>query len=636
MSTNMLTKSLIKQLASYAEYNFNNNLTLINLVQELFTSQPNLFPISKSLLNQMQQKIDNLTKINSKKSINENIETLDVNMLVKESEHVLKKNHAELINRATKGDYSNFFLLGYDKENTIFTQVMPDELVNHKLPKDVIYRVYFYAFNDNERKPDYDKIIDYTTDYDLLTFLKEINELDTRYQYYVTGQAKSSTIDQNLWNDRYYQIDYGAKSTGKLVTYIDTPIGILLNNTLTDRFSQPAKLVDSRTNARLAYTVSSMNEIDTYVNTKSIFGDENTYKSLVTVKDLNEYFKSDIAFLNIVQNLQKKLAENILDLKVINQIVLLKTSDSNLSTLIKADFVLKKFYELQNKTLLFKDASLKQLIIQMIYEQSKNIQASVNNKYDDTNTVGFTPEMQDFLNSYHISDYLNSDKETNYTLYELAKYMYDLTHKLPISQKMFNLINNSDTNLNSIYEQAKNLHLQDKLKPVSKDIKNKLLALMPGSVSHNKHNIFTIYEIKHNYNNSKYHKSKLLVHGTKDYSVLNILGQGLIDTDHLINGEYSHYKLTGNGLGNGIYFSRLDQVQKSLNYTNSNKYSDQYLFVCEVHYNNSIKTNIYTSRYAGKTDLIIGEKIGSYNRDELVAKRPDQVELKYLIKITTK
>ena len=147
----MLTKSLIKQLASYAEYNFNNNLTLINLVQELFTSQPNLFPISKSMLNQIQQKIDNLTKINSEKSINENIETLDVNMLVKESEHVLKKNHAELINSATKGDYSNFFLLGYDKENTIFTQVMPDKSINHKLPKDVIYRVYVYAFNDNER-----------------------------------------------------------------------------------------------------------------------------------------------------------------------------------------------------------------------------------------------------------------------------------------------------------------------------------------------------------------------------------------------------------------------------------------------------------------------------------------------------
>lgn len=634
MSKTIFNSKLIKKLASYSNYNFKNNLTLINIAQELFNYQPDLFPIKQTDINELQQKIIKYTNIDPNKTVQENINAIDINNLTSYHEPILKRVHTEL--------KSNNGWAGFSKNKAAFVIIQKENKINKNLPNHVLFRNYFYAFKDNKRVSDKDAIIDYTDQYDLFNFIKQLNQLDTKYQYYIVCETKNKFICKNLWQngalwfnddlyDKMFNLDSNLSSNchneplnlwGLLAWILDTTDNYML-----------VKLIDNLSLRFVAYTINNAEP----VSFSELAGMNIACKDdqAFNIEKLNPNNKQDQLMLKEVHDLKHKLNDGILQLNAFANSFVYKTTNSKLIELIKAFKILQILAEVQDKPLKFKDDSINQNIIQMIYEQSHNLDIKTSNNYSNKSAMLFSATMTDFLSSYHIADIANVVSKTQYTLLELVKYMYDLIHHLPVDQKMFNLINSGNTNLNSVYEQAINLHLQNKLEIASKDESDKILSLMPTDISKNKHNKFTIYQINSNYHTKKYDKSELLIHGTKDYSVLNILGQGLIDTEHLVKGNYDHYSLTGNGLGNGIYFARINQMQKSLNYTQDyDSQSDQYLFICQVYYNTTITTNYYNASLSNKADLIIGKGVGSYDRDELVAQRPNQVELKYLIKIT--
>ena len=122
--------------------------------------------------------------------------------------------------------------------------------------------------------------------------------------------------------------------------------------------------------------------------------------------------------------------------------------------------------------------------------------------------------------------------------------------------------------------------------------------------------------------------------------MLNILGEGLLDSVTLEKNHSKHYSYTGSGFCRGIYFARLDQADKSYNYTEeySNSADNEqvygYMFVADVAYHKARHVSYYDDVHLRQgEDLVWGDGVGSYDRDEIVAQKPSQVHLKYLIEL---
>ena len=210
--------------------------------------------------------------------------------------------------------------------------------------------------------------------------------------------------------------------------------------------------------------------------------------------------------------------------------------------------------------------------------------------------------------------------------------MDDVINKRPVNQRMFALIASDGRNTvslkNSEYglQQAINLNLNHKIDYATDEEQQNIINMLSPAV---RKSIVKIYRI---------HQDKILdghiktlVHGTSNISVLNILGQGLLDYNTLRRYGARNYRYTGSGLGDGIYFARPDQIEKSLNYTGYSEYS--YVFICSVANHNIYDIKHYNANLNSKNcDLVWGHAVGSYDRDELVAKSPKQVRLEYVIK----
>ena len=123
------------------------------------------------------------------------------------------------------------------------------------------------------------------------------------------------------------------------------------------------------------------------------------------------------------------------------------------------------------------------------------------------------------------------------------------------------------------------------------------------------------------------------IHGTAAVSIPSILQEGLKDYHSLKQENNRHYMYTGSGLGNGIYFARLNQFQKALNYTNSSS-KTKYALIAQVSYHQAFRTRHYDIAHKQNEDLVIGQGVGSHDRDEIVAQSPQQVQIKYLLEIT--
>ena len=87
-----------------------------------------------------------------------------------------------------------------------------------------------------------------------------------------------------------------------------------------------------------------------------------------------------------------------------------------------------------------------------------------------------------------------------------------------------------------------------------------------------------------------------------------------------------------NDLGRGIYFARLNQVSKSMNYTSSDKI--RYIFIADVAYTKIYEKHQYDgANLANNYDLKYGKHVGSYDRDEFVAKSYAQVYPLYMVAV---
>lgn len=146
-----------------------------------------------------------------------------------------------------------------------------------------------------------------------------------------------------------------------------------------------------------------------------------------------------------------------------------------------------------------------------------------------------------------------------------------------------------------------------------------------------------IFKIKNQKtSDSKNTKKFIGIHGTKPFSVPPIVNEGLKNYESLKQEENSHYSYTGSGLGTGVYFARLEQFQKAINYSDRGQVSN-YLFIGEVYYHKAKIVKRYGEyQLKDNEDLIVGKEVGGHNRDEIVVPNDNQINTKYLIELLPK
>ena len=289
-----------------------------------------------------------------------------------------------------------------------------------------------------------------------------------------------------------------------------------------------------------------------------------------------------------------------------------------------------------------------QPIIKMIYAQQDlfqpNFIKSNKNAKDMTTDMfsQFNSSMQEFLQNLRFNN-RHQDKAKQVQLIDILNYIHAVKHHQAITPQMMKLLvanDNQATNNQIALNEAYNAKLFDKMQKINNW--QGIPALQKLSL---KNRVLNVYAIGPAADNQTVNITPqagshqvTLVHGTQNFSLISILEKGLLTHHDLLDDNNQHYQYTGSALGDGIYFSRLDQAEKSANYTDLyDSTVNSFLFIADVQYNQIHEIQSYSDdQLTTNENLVWAHGVGSYDRDELVATSKEQVSLRYLVEIKPK
>lgn len=286
-----------------------------------------------------------------------------------------------------------------------------------------------------------------------------------------------------------------------------------------------------------------------------------------------------------------------------------------------------------------------QPIIKMIYAQQDLFQPNfISNKTVKNKTAAmfsqFNSSMQEFLKNLRF-DNRHQDKAKQVQLIDILNYIHAVKHHQAITPQMMKLLVTNDsqaTNNQIALNEAYNAKLFNKMQKINNW--QSIPALQKLSLKDRVLNVYAIGPTtdKQTVNITPQADSHqvTLVHGTQNFSLISILEKGLLTHHDLIDDNNQHYQYTGSALGDGVYFSRLDQAEKSANYTDAYHSSDinSFVFIADVNYDQIHDIDNYSDQpLQPHENLVWAHGVGSYDRDELVATSKEQVSLRYLVEI---
>lgn len=301
-------------------------------------------------------------------------------------------------------------------------------------------------------------------------------------------------------------------------------------------------------------------------------------------------------------------------------------------------FYLKSYYD----AIISQTTAIENLA-KLFYIQKSKLKPTV--KTDKYNIHDLSTDMQDFIHDFHYNS--NPSAFVEITNHELVDFMIDIQNNRPISEISLNwifsiatksLFSPSGHEKQLALKMIRDLNLNDKLIKLKKDdtvmVHIKQQLSQDNDFNH-QFKIQKIYQIKNSQSAKPFKHHQQLLHGTQNFSILPILSKGLLDAETLDQRSSSHYKYTGNGLGNGIYFAKPTESLKPAHYTGhySNSDENHYLILADIGYNSS-KTVYQYNNYSNQADLIHAIGVGSGSRDEFLVKQANQIQLQYLISIT--
>lgn len=266
---------------------------------------------------------------------------------------------------------------------------------------------------------------------------------------------------------------------------------------------------------------------------------------------------------------------------------------------------------------------------------SKDVQYFMN-AFDPQLSTDSTKRIRPELTYLEFKDFLNSiEQNTNIDTKVINWLIQDSNNNdMTKDDKLIIKMLLQSMNLNALIQRTSKSEVPDDIKIVLDDLNKD-----DGFKSN--YRIRDIYQVNATKHNSRYEpknsslhiKHKYLTHGTNNSSILTILRDGLLRRCE-INAD-AQVSLTGLGLGDGIYFARPDQAGKSISYSGSSA-NVIYLFIADVAYTTEFDVNKYGDFASEDWDLLHANEVGAYDRDELVARDSAQVEIKYMLAISTK
>ena len=613
----MTDQGFVDLLASFSDLDLNKCINNINILKQISLKYPDKLPITKkdvtNICNQfkyrLKHKLDHNNiyyfRIPNDKSYRDFLENRG---------YQLTSEHESLVFDTNKGLYNNLDYYLSKPSKVYYT----DDNLRHII-------IYLNAFDRKTLKyqPDHNVIIKY--DNILEDFIKQINQLDFKHYLY--------TYDYNDYDAKYkflYKLKYFFND---IINYahIYNYTGINLSYYVL-RAQNQIWAVNSVYLYHGSYNNIDSSDYEEYV-------DENFLNIVNYLKKKHIPYKIEYQFQRDTQNQKfdpqyyQYLTQKYPNFIKYND-TLFNSSNENTYFLLQGDILKYAKAALVIKKLLIEqstyiDSNVAQAAAKLIYYQQQ--QYGIKFKKSErikTEFAKFNKTMQLFLQNYHLP---NSDSDISIKIGDLAKYMADILQARPINDKMLELIATASDNssLDIILNQAKKFKLFDCLKPVSNQIKQSVLEKLPTNIAKN---VIHVYAVPPQHDITKFNHVKTLTHGTPNRSVLSILSKGLLDSATLEKENNKYYDYTGSGLGVGIYFTRPQQVEKSLNYTSDHNIN-YYIFMADVGYNDTINVNYYSEspNKINDGDLVWAHGVGSYNRDELVVPNTNQVNIKYLL-----
>lgn len=275
------------------------------------------------------------------------------------------------------------------------------------------------------------------------------------------------------------------------------------------------------------------------------------------------------------------------------------------------------------------------LFAKLIYYQNQDLNnGQIYDKNDIATTTQENPKIQPLIDRLR-----QSIEETTYsgqshqqiTIGQLTKLITNLQkHRLLDQQTATWLLEQNSQDIPFVKDIISDYQLDQKLTPCAKiptELNDLVHELQKKSQVH-------IYQINNESDFSHQENAKIFIgiHGTKPFSVPSIVNEGLKNYASLVSENHQDFSYTGSGLGNGVYFARLNQFQKAINYTEGQNCT--YLFIAEVEYHKAKHVNFYDNfKLKNDEDLIVGDGVGSHSRDEIVAPNNCQINTKYLIEL---
>lgn len=643
----------IKALLSFQGYDFTNALNAINAIQQL--RQQNIY-FDKNDLKQLKQDLD--SKIQLKNTVswpnktNETVFSKQMPLMCDADNNILKTNiylkqehhRTNCIHYIFEANGTSYELYSSQQHPVLIRYAKlahPDSHID-----DEGFSLQLHAFK-KEATADQDYILRAATEKDvafhldlkkeptqrLFTLHNEILDLlnnNTDYLYLATANKDESfAFLANLLEHTSSRSDYSKRiafisdSKGNLMATLDLYCGDYyqskyeISNTSHNKavFQKYFDLPWDSNGVQLSNPNSTIGSKENSAIEKQLLLKSQYHFSLAKGNEYDEL---------IIYNSNLKIIDQ-------NPWIAFELTDHKLVEEIEAYCILRELLNDKDKVI---TDNLARAVAHLIYiqQQKFNVQSNQESKEKAwaklSNSVN--QAMRELLTDLDLSKDNNS--VLSITINDLIQYMDDVINKRPVNQRMFALIaadgRNTVSLKNSEYglQQAINLNLNHKIDYATDEEQQSIISMLSPAV---RKSIVKIYRI---------HQDKILdghiktlVHGTSNISVLNILGQGLLDYNTLKRNGARNYRYTGSGLGDGIYFARPDQIEKSLNYTGYSEYS--YVFICSVAYHNIYDIKHYDANLNSKNcDLVWGHAVGSYDRDELVAKSPKQVRLEYVIK----
>jgi len=267
----------------------------------------------------------------------------------------------------------------------------------------------------------------------------------------------------------------------------------------------------------------------------------------------------------------------------------------------------------------------------------KKVQIATNDGEKTTQTSKWSS----FLKNFKIQSEVKAELKyiSEHSLLNIIKGIENGFEDTVLTKDEFNFFFSGKQNISNDLERYFSAKYVPALKEISlkdAEVKDFLAKAKKDKLFWQEKKITRIFAPDCSYKPTGYKEKRRLVHGTSNYSLVEILSDRFRTGSELFKSKRkgtSNIQFAGAMFGDGIYFAKPEQISKTLAYMDRQFRSTQYIIVADVHYDYRVhaKQDRPNDRRNGR-DMLHAQGIGKYARDEYIV-LPKQVEIVWVLEV---